>query len=72
MLRGALLGKVFRQYGHESHLMAAKFVSPYRMAGKSGKNDAADALRNMVSAQKSFYRSRFSNVLMIYWNTLIA
>lgn len=54
MLRGALLGKVFRQYGHESHLMAAKFVSPYRMAGKSGKNDAADALRNMVSAQKSF------------------
>ncbi len=24
------------------------------MAGKSGKNDAADALRNMVSAQKSF------------------
>jgi transposase len=23
--------------------MAAKFVSPYRMAGKSGKNDAADA-----------------------------
>jgi transposase len=23
--------------------MAAKFVSPYRMTGKSGKNDAADA-----------------------------
>lgn len=46
--------RFFRQYGHESHLMAAKFVSPYRMAGKSGNNDAADALRNMVSAQKSF------------------
>lgn len=35
--------RVFRQYGHEPRLMAAKFVSPYRMAGKSGKNDAADA-----------------------------
>lgn len=33
----------FRQYGHEPRLMAAKFVSPYRMASKSGKNDAADA-----------------------------
>ncbi len=27
----------FLQYGHEPRLMAAKFVSPYRMAGKSGK-----------------------------------
>jgi transposase len=35
--------RLFRQYGHEPRLMAAKFVSPYRMAGKSGKNDAADA-----------------------------
>ncbi|CEK25412.1 Putative transposase [Xenorhabdus nematophila AN6/1] len=34
---------MFRQYGHEPRLMAAKFVSPYRMTGKSGKNDAADA-----------------------------
>ena len=31
--------RLFRQYGHEPRLMAAKFVSPYRMAGKSGKND---------------------------------
>ena len=35
--------RLFRQYGHEPRLMAAKFISPYRMAGKSGKNDAADA-----------------------------
>ncbi|MBN6463516.1 IS110 family transposase [Escherichia coli] len=35
--------RLFRQYGNEPRLMAAKFVSPYRMAGKSGKNDAADA-----------------------------
>lgn len=29
--------RLFRQYGHEPRLMAAKFVSPYRMAGKPGK-----------------------------------
>lgn len=34
--------RIFRQYGHEPRLMAAKFVSPYRLAGKSGKNDTAD------------------------------
>jgi len=33
----------FRQYGHSVKLMAPKFVSPYRMSGKRGKNDAADA-----------------------------
>lgn len=35
--------RLFRQYGHEPRLIAAKFVSPYRMAGKSGKNDVVDA-----------------------------
>lgn len=33
----------FRQYGHTVRLMAPKFVAPYRMSGKRGKNDAADA-----------------------------
>lgn len=33
----------FRQYGHTVKLMAPKFVTPYRMSGKRGKNDAADA-----------------------------
>jgi len=33
----------FRQHGHTVKLMAPKFVSPYRMSGKRGKNDAADA-----------------------------
>ena len=33
----------FRQYGHDVRLMAPKFVTPYRMSGKRGKNDAADA-----------------------------
>ena len=33
----------FRQYGHTVKLMAPKFVAPYRMSGRRGKNDAADA-----------------------------
>lgn len=35
--------RLFRQHSHEPRLIAAKFVFPYRMAGKSGKNYAADA-----------------------------
>jgi len=33
----------FRQFGHTVRLMAPKFVMPYRMSGKRGKTDAADA-----------------------------
>jgi transposase len=33
----------FEKYGHTVRLMAPKFVAPYRMSGKRGKNDAADA-----------------------------
>jgi len=33
----------FREYGHTVRLIAPKFVTPYRMSGKRGKNDAADA-----------------------------
>jgi transposase len=33
----------FRAHGHQVRLMAPKLVSPYRMSGKRGKNDAADA-----------------------------
>jgi transposase len=29
--------------GHSARIMAAKFVAPYRMSGKRGKNDANDA-----------------------------
>ena len=35
--------RVFSQHGHIVRLMAPKFVAPYRMSGKRGKNDAADA-----------------------------
>ena len=33
----------FREYGHTVKLIAPKFVVPYRLSGKRGKNDAADA-----------------------------
>lgn len=33
----------FRVYGHTVRLMAPKFVVPYRLSGKRGKTDAADA-----------------------------
>ena len=33
----------FQTYGHTVKLMAPKLVAPYRMSGKRGKNDAADA-----------------------------
>jgi transposase len=35
--------RLFRVHGHTVKLMAPKFVMPYRMSGKRGKNDAADA-----------------------------
>jgi transposase len=35
--------RLFREYGHTVKLIAPKFVTPYRMSGKRGKNDAADA-----------------------------
>ena len=33
----------FTAHGHTVRLMAPKFVIPYRLLGKQGKNDAADA-----------------------------
>lgn len=33
----------FQRFGHTVRLMAPKFVAPYRMSGKRGKNDANDA-----------------------------
>ncbi|MGJ0639455.1 IS110 family transposase [Xenorhabdus bovienii] len=48
--------RLFRQYGHDVRLMAPKFVSPYRMAGKSGKNDAADAQAICEAVQRPHMR----------------
>jgi transposase len=35
--------RLFQAHGHTVKLMAPKFVTPYRLSGKKGKNDAADA-----------------------------
>lgn len=35
--------RLFQAYGHSVRLMAPRFVAPYRLSGKKGKNDAADA-----------------------------
>jgi transposase len=36
--------RLFAAHGHTVRLMAPKFVAPYRLSGKRGKNDAADAM----------------------------
>jgi len=36
-------GGLFRAHGQKVRLMEPKFVAPYRLSGKRGKNDAADA-----------------------------
>jgi len=35
--------RLFEAHGHTVRLMAPKFVVPYRLSGRRGKNDAADA-----------------------------
>ena len=35
--------RLFQASGHTVRLIAPKFVTPYRMSGRRGKNDAADA-----------------------------
>ena len=40
------------QHGHTVRLIAPKFVAPYRMSGKRGKNDAADAMAICEAVQR--------------------
>ena len=42
----------FMAFGHTVRLMAPKFVVPYRMSGKRGKNDAADAAAICEAVQR--------------------
>jgi transposase len=42
----------FMGHGHVVRLMAPKFVRPYRLSGKHGKNDAADAAAICEAAQR--------------------
>ena len=44
--------RLFKQHGHTVCLMAPKFVAPYRMSGKRGKNDAADAMAICEAVQR--------------------
>src|SRR4051794_9902527 len=42
----------FQAYGHTVRVIAPKLVSPYRMSGKLGKNDAADAAAICEAVQR--------------------
>jgi transposase len=42
----------FQQFGHQVRIIAAKFVVPYRLSGKRGKNDAADAQAIFEAVQR--------------------
>lgn len=44
--------RLFMAHGHTVRLMAPKFVSPYRLSGKHGKNDAADAAAICEAVQR--------------------
>ncbi|RZI79477.1 MAG: IS110 family transposase [Pseudomonas sp.] len=44
--------RLFGGLGHTVRLMAPKFVAPYRMSGKRGKNDAADAAAICEAVQR--------------------
>lgn len=46
----------FADFGHTVRLMAPKFVAPYRMSGRRGKNDAADAAAICEAVQRPAMR----------------
>lgn len=48
--------RLFMAHGHTVRLMAPKFVVPYRLSGKRGKNDAADAAAICEAVQRPAMR----------------
>jgi transposase len=48
--------RLFQACGHTVRLIAPKFVTPYRMSGRRGKNDAADAAAICEAAQRAHMR----------------
>lgn len=48
--------RLFMQHGHTVRLLAPKFVVPYRLSGKRGKNDAADAAAICEALQRPHMR----------------
>ena len=59
--------RLFRQHGHTVKLMAPKFVTPYRMSGKRGKNDAADAATSRSTGRTC--RAMPTSASAICWRT---
>jgi transposase len=48
--------RLFQAHGHTVRLMAPKFVTPYRLSGRRGKNDAADAAAICEAVQRPAMR----------------
>ena len=48
--------RLFTRHGHTVRLMAPKFVVPYRLSGKRGKNDACDAAAICEAEQRPHMR----------------
>lgn len=48
--------RLFESAGHTVRLVAPKFVTPYRMSGRRGKNDAADAAAICETIQRPHMR----------------
>lgn len=48
--------RLFAASGHTVRLIAPKFVTPYRMSGRRGKNDAADAAAICEAVQRPHMR----------------
>ena len=48
--------RLFQALGHTVRLIAPKFVMPYRMTGRRGKNDAADAAAICEAVQRPHMR----------------
>lgn len=46
----------FQKFGHTVRIIAAKFVAPYRLSGRKGKNDAADAQAICEAVQRPHMR----------------
>ena len=46
----------FAKFGHDVRIIAAKFVAPYRLSGRRGKNDAADAQAICEAVQRPHMR----------------
>jgi len=54
--------RLFSAHGHIIRLMAPKLVAPYRMSGKRGKNDAADAAA-ICDGRPTFHNQLASSTL---------